>query len=153
MTTAHCRPLRIGGTAPDIPCRTDEGTPVSLSDFNGHAIAVFLCGPLLDRFALTLITLIRTHRSGFVSGNCSPLVISGEDEASLSALRDLESLPFLTLSDPDLSLHAALCDIRDPRACPGAWIFDDRGILTTVLQSLPPRDLVDAVLRRTASLS
>ncbi len=136
------RPLIVGGRAPVVPGRTDEGTPISLADFKGRALAVFLIGKGYSRDHRTLLNRIRKSTSDFMEMDVSPVVISGEAEEVLSSLRESLSLPYLMMSDRSMSIHKELSGGSDE----GVWVFDARGRVASVVPAMGPKEQVGAVL-------
>jgi peroxiredoxin Q/BCP len=139
------RPAGIGDPAPVVEGRTDEGTPISLADFKGRALAVFLLGRALDRAAKGFLRRLAERTPEFLAAECSPLAVSAEPAAALAVARDAERLPFLLISDTELGIHRALGG-GVPAGPAGAWLFDDRGAVVAAVPALGPAETIAAAL-------
>jgi peroxiredoxin len=139
------RRLGIGDPAPACEGRTDEGTPISLADFKGRALAVFLLGRRLDRAARTFLSRLAERTPEILAAECSPLAISGEPAEALAELRGASALPFVLVSDTDLGIHRALAGSAPPGPS-GAWLFDGAGTLIASVPPLGPREQIAAVI-------
>jgi peroxiredoxin Q/BCP len=138
-------PLGPGGAAPVVEGRTDEGTPISLADFKGRALAVFLLGRGIDRAARALLRAIAAAAPELLRAEHSPVAVSAEPAAMLAELRDTEALPFLLISDTELGIHRALAgEVR--RGPGGAWLVDKDGIVAAVIPPRKDKELIAAVL-------
>lgn len=138
--------IRIGDMLPDVDVRTDEGTPLSLTDLNGRATAVFLCGPKLSGSVEQLLAVLSENTGRFLSLNMSPVVVLGESTETLSAFREKKDVPFLLLSDGDLSLHREFRGKDGDDV--GVWIADPDGTVVEVLPLLPPVEQVRLAVER-----
>ena len=143
MTRA--RPLGIGDPAPTAEGRTDEGTPISLADFKGRALAVFLLGRDLNRATRTILSQLAKRTPEFLAAECSPVAISTEPAEMLAELRDSEALPFLMISDTELGIHRALTGAA-PAGPSGAWLFDRAGAAVASVPPLGSKEQISAVL-------
>jgi len=146
MKTKVRLPLTSGDPAPDEEGKTDEGTSVSLADFEGRTLAVFFTGRGQGRTKETLIRGIQTRIKEFLDCNCSPLVVSADSVEVLAARRDEDDLPFLMISDPELHIHRAFSGAMPGVENRGAWVIDDSGRISAALAPMPPREQISAVL-------
>ncbi|MCK9459269.1 MAG: redoxin domain-containing protein [Proteobacteria bacterium] len=148
---SRARPVGIGDPAPAAEGRTDEGTPISIADFKGRALAVFLLGRELNRAARALLAQLAKRTPDFLAAECSPLAISAEPAEMLAELRDASALPFLLVSDTELGIHRALAGTVPPGPS-GAWLFDRTGALIATVPALGAKEQVPAVLAALARL-
>ena len=139
------RPLGIGAPAPTAEGRTDEGTPISLADFKGRALAVFVLGRDLNRAARTLLAQLAKRAPEFLAAECSPVAISAEPAEMLAEIRDSEGLPFLMISDTELGIHRALTGAA-PAGPSGVWLFDSSGAVVAAVPSLGPKEQISAAV-------
>ena len=149
MNKSGIKPLVIDDDIPDIAGRTDEGTPISLADFKGRALAVFFLGKGFERTEITMVKNIKRHIDDFLEFECSPIVVSQESEEVLSSIRESEDLPFLLLSDAGGAIHAAV-NGGATDASIGSWLVNDEGKVVSAVHPMPPREQVNATV---ASLS
>ena len=139
------RPIGIGDPAPAAEGRTDEGTPISLADFKGRALAAFLLGRELNRAARSLLAQIAKRTPELLAADCSPLAVSAEPAEMLAELRDASALPFLLISDTELAIHRALAG-SVPAGPSGAWLFDAAGALIASVPPLGAKEQISAAL-------
>ena len=142
---SRARPIGIGDPAPAAEGRTDEGTPISLADFKGRPLAVFLLGRELNRAARTLLAQIAKRTPDFLAAECSPLAISAEPAEMLAELRDASALPFLLISDTELGIHRALTGAA-PAGPSGVWLFDSSGAAVATVPPLGPKEQISAAV-------
>jgi hypothetical protein len=133
----------IGRGVPSTEGRTDDGTPIALSDLAGRCLAVFLAGALDPERAVMLEDLAGRSR-GFLELGCSPVVVTTEGDEVVASMREDKDYPFIVISDRTGALHAALC--AGPAGDAGAWIVDEAGVLAAAVPSLPPREMIAAAL-------
>jgi len=133
----------LGRGVPSTEGRTDEGTPIALSDLAGRRLAVFLVGALDPERSAMLEDLDGRSRS-FLELGCSPVVVTTEGDEVVASLREDKDYPFIVISDRAGAIHADLC--AGPSGGTGAWIVDEAGALAAAVPSLPPREMIGAAL-------
>jgi peroxiredoxin len=139
------RPLGTGDSAPIAEGRTDEGTPISLADFKGRALAVFLLGRGIKRGTRTLLAQLARRTPEFLAAECSPVAVSTEPAEMLAELRDASALPFLMISDTELGIHRALAGAV-PAGPSGVWLFDKAGAVVATVPALGFQEQISAAL-------
>jgi len=139
------RQLGIGDPAPAAEGRTDEGTPISLADFKGRALAVFLLGRGLDRATRAQLRQLAKRTPEFLDRECSPVAVSTEPAEMLAEVRESEGLPFLMISDTELGIHRALAGAVPARPS-GAWLFDGSGAVAASVPALGFKEQISAAL-------
>jgi len=143
--------LGIGDPAPAAEGRTDEGTPISLADFKGRALAVFLLGRGLDRATRAQLRQLAKRTPEFLALECSPLAVSTEPAEMLAEIRESEGLPFLMISDTELGIHRALAGAVPARP-PGAWLIDGSGAIAASVPALGFKEQISAALATLARI-
>ena len=139
------RPLGVGDRVPTAEGRTDEGTPISLADFRGRALAVILLGRELNRTARALLKHLAKRTPEFLALECSPIAVSTEPAEMLAELRDAEGLPFLLVSDTELALHRAFAGAATAGQA-GTWIVDRAGAVAASVPPLGYKEQISAAL-------
>ena len=125
--------------------RTDEGTPVSLCDLKGRAVAVFLTGETMDENTTTLFKSIATAIEDFSGMDYSPVVVSTQPEEVLAASRELHGLPFMMISDFSRDIHRKLgFGIQEEFA--KVWIADDECEIVAVVPPMSSEEQVSATI-------
>jgi len=145
MSKSNSRPLIIDDEIPDISGRTDEGTPISLADFNGRALAVFFTGRALERIEITMLKNLKRRVDEFLEFECSPVVVSMASEDVLASVREAEDLPFLLISDVDGAIHESVNGGKTEEAI-GSWLVNDEGKIVSAIPPMPPREQVSATV-------
>ncbi|MDJ0766194.1 MAG: redoxin domain-containing protein [Myxococcota bacterium] len=140
--------IQIGETVPDMGVRTDEGTPLSLADLKGRAIAIFLLGESFSPTGERLLSVLADSADQFMAFDMSPIPILGETADSLADYREANDVPFLLISDKELRLHKHLRG--DDGEGVGVWIVDTQGKIIDTIPVLPPTELTRVVLERIA---
>ena len=132
--------IQVGDRVPDIELRTDQATPLSLTDLHGRTLAVFLSGETFTPTVEQLLAVLEENTDHFLTQDVSPIVVLGESAERLSDFRKQKNLPYLMISDPGLELHNRLRGEDGLKF--GVWIFDQDGVAMEVIPSLPPTELV-----------
>ena len=145
MSKTNIKSLVIDDEIPSIPGRTDEGTPISLADFQGRALAVFFLGKGFERTELTMVKSIKRRIDEFLEFECSPIVVSMEPAEILNSIRETEELPFLLISDYYGDIHQAVNGEATESAI-GSWIVNDTGKIVSAVHPMPPREQVSATV-------
>ncbi len=135
-----------GDSIPDIELRTDEGTPLSLSDLKGRSIVVFMLGATLTKTTKQLLQVLGDNTGRFLAIDTSPIAVSGEPVSTLAALRNQKNPPYILVSDRGLQLHGYLGGKGKDGS--GVWIVDHEGCVMDTLPLLPPVELVRLACER-----
>jgi peroxiredoxin len=138
--------IRVGDRIPETELRTDEGTPLALSDLEGRALAIFLTGEGDAGATGRLLDALGESTGRFWRKETSPVVLLVESVEDLSRLRRKRDLPFLLVSDPDGTLHTALRGGDGERVA--AILVDPSGSVRDIIPALPPVELVRMTLAR-----
>lgn len=140
--------IAIGDTVPKIEMRTDEGTPLSLTDLAGRAVCVFLLGEAPADAVDGILDELHHHIDGFFDCEVSPVVVLSEAVEGLEKRRGANDMPFLLLSDSRMRAHGAFKGDDGGQAT--AWIVDAAGVVLDVIPMLPPGELVAVAEDRAA---
>lgn len=138
--------IQIGDKIPNIELRTDEGTPLSLTDLKGRALAVFLLGEAFSPTTERLIHVLSEYAETFLAEDVSPIPVSGQSARHLAQFREQNDVPFLLISDQNLLLHRTLRD-KDGNGV-NVWLLDAEGVVIDTIPVLPPTELTRVVLER-----
>lgn len=138
--------IRIGETVPNIELRTDEGTPLSLTDLKGRALVVFLLGESFNPTSEQLLSLLSENIGRFLALDSSPIAVLGESPEKLAEYREIHDLPFMFISDPAFKLHRKLKG--DNLLELGVCVVGSDSVVTETLPSLPPTELVRLAIER-----
>ncbi len=136
--------IKAGDKVPNIELRTDEGTPIALTDLRGRAFALFMVGEMFTPTVERLLAVLAKDTPRFLTMDCSPIAAIGEPMGRLAAYREQHRVPFVMISDSGLRLHKKLSG--ENRDVSGAWIVDPTGTVVDVVPVLPPSELVRLAL-------
>lgn len=135
-----------GDKVPDLTLRTDEGTPLALTDLKGRSLAVFLLGETFSPTVERVLDVLTRNISRFLSLEVSPVVAIGESVDSLATYRAEHDVPFLIISDERNRLHQAMGNLGG--TSPAVWLVNKAGIILDVIPMLPPTELVSVAVER-----
>jgi len=124
--------------------RTDEGTPIALSDFKGRMLAIFLIGEGFTPSHQNYLKQIADRTDDFLRLDCSPIAISTEPEEILASFRESEKLPFLLISDTNSNIYKAM--LVPGQNANGSWLINEDGIITSFISHMNPREQVAATV-------
>ncbi|MCP4599894.1 MAG: redoxin domain-containing protein [Proteobacteria bacterium] len=142
--------IRIGDHIPDIDLRTDEGTPISLTDLKGRSLILFMLGETFTPTVERLLNVIAQNTGRFLALNMSPIAVLGEPASQLGAFRERNDVPFIMISDPALVLHRHFIE-KDGHGVE-VWITDEEGVVIEMIPMLPPTELVSVTVDRARRL-
>jgi peroxiredoxin len=140
--------ITTGDTVPDIELRTDEGTPLALTDLKGRALCLFLLGAAFTPTVERLLDLISKNIGRFLSLNASPIAVFGDSVDSLAEHRAEKDAPFILISDESFALHDRFRGKDDNLAA--VWIINEAGVVLDIVPMLPPTELLGVTLDRTS---
>jgi len=93
--------LNVGDKAPDFTLNSDEGKPVSLSDFKGKQVVLYFY-PKANTPGCTIEACdFRDLRPKFQKAGVVILGVSADPEKALAKFKANKKLNFTLLSDPD----------------------------------------------------
>ena len=145
MTVNKMQAQLIGKELPMETGRTDEGTPVSLYDFRGRAMAVFLSGKGVTGKNSDFVRHLKEATPDFLKYECSPVWVSADEEEILAASREMYDLPFMIISDFSKEIHSDLGYDFDRNGI-DVWIADDSAKIVYALPSMEPVELINATI-------
>ncbi len=138
--------IRVGENVPSLELRTDEGTPLSITDLKGRSIVLFMLGESFTPAVERLLSALTKNTKKFLSLETSPVAILGETVEQLSAYRERNDVPFLMLSDPSLAIHWEFKGEDGDDV--GVWVVDHSGVVVETIPMLPAAELVRVALKR-----
>jgi peroxiredoxin Q/BCP len=92
--------LSPGDTAPGFTLEDSDGKPVSLSDFLGRKVVLYVYPAASTPGCTTQACDFRDSLQGFVNSGYAVVGLSPDKPAKLATFRDAEGLTFPLLSDP-----------------------------------------------------
>jgi peroxiredoxin Q/BCP len=99
--------LSPGDTAPAFTLEDADGKPVSLSDFLGRKVVLYVYPAASTPGCTTQACDFRDNLQGFVGAGYAVVGLSPDKPAKLAKFRDTEGLTFPLLSDPSREVLTA----------------------------------------------
>src|SRR3954454_20342459 len=99
--------LSPGDAAPAFTLEDDEGKPVSLSDFLGRKVVLYVYPAAMTPGCTKQACDFRDNLQGFVSAGFAVVGLSPDKPAKLAKFRETEGLTFPLLSDPSKDVLTA----------------------------------------------
>ena len=146
--------LEIGAKAPDFTLRDKNGSPVSLSDFQGRKVVLYFypkdntpgCTREAVAFAL--------HHNAFAEQNVVVIGISKDSVASHLKFAQKYDLPFILLSDPELQAIQAygvwqekkLYGMVSMGVARSTYLINEEGIIEKVMPKVKPDTNAEEIL-------
>ena len=146
--------LEIGAKAPDFTLRDKNGSPVSLSDFQGRKVVLYFypkdntpgCTREAVAFAL--------HHNAFAEQNVVVIGISKDSVASHLKFAQKYDLPFILLSDPELQAIQAYGVWQDKKlygkvsmgVARSTYLINEEGIIEKVMPKVKPDTNAEEIL-------
>ncbi len=99
--------LEQGDTAPDFTLQDENGSPVSLTDFQGQKVILYFYPEAATPGCTTEACDFRDSLNSLKSAGYQVIGISKDEPAKNKEFKEQENLNFPLLSDPDLTVHHA----------------------------------------------
>lgn len=99
--------LSPGDPAPDFSLTADDGSTVSLSDFDGGNVVVYFYPKAFTPGCTTESCDFRDHHATFQAQGYDVIGVSPDPAEKLAKFREEYELPFRLLSDPDHEMASA----------------------------------------------
>lgn len=143
---------RVNDIVPTNTVRTDEGSPISLIDLAGRALAIFLTAHLSDSEIIGVVRDLSLRTRDFLDLSCSPLLVTAAEVATLDGWRRSSKIPFVMISDPSLALHGQLYGGGGEPAT-AAWIVDEDSRLVAAVPATENELIVELALETLGRIS
>ncbi len=138
--------LEIGTKAPDFTLRDKGGNAVSLSDFLGKKVVLYFYPKDNTPGCTRQACAFAAAYSGFNAKNTVVIGVSKDSVASHAKFAQKYDLPFILLSDPDLSAIQAygvwqekvMCGKRGMGVVRTTYIIDEQGNIAAVMPKVKP---------------
>jgi peroxiredoxin Q/BCP len=130
--------IGVGDTAPDFSKTTQNGDPISLSQFRGEKTVVLYFYPKDETPGCTAeACTFRDSFEDFVDAGAVVIGVSQDSDESHKRFAEHHRLPFLLVSDRDKSLQKAYGVPKTMGLLPGrvTYVIDRNGVVQHVFSS------------------
>lgn len=138
--------LKEGTSAPDFTLNDKDGKPVSLSDFRGRKVVLYFYPKDNTPGCTKQACAFKEAYDGFKVDDIAVIGISKDSSHSHQKFAEKYELPFILLSDPELSVIKAY-DVWKEKKLYGrtslgvmrsTYIIDEKGIIIKVFEKAKP---------------
>lgn len=138
--------LEIGTKAPDFTLQDKDGNAVALSDFLGKKVVLYFYPRDNTPGCTRQACAFAAAYSGFNAKNAVVIGVSKDSVASHAKFAQKYELPFILLSDPDLTAIQAygvwqekvMCGKRGMGVVRTTFIIDEQGNISAVMPKVKP---------------
>ena len=147
--------LKIGDKAPDFTLKNKDGKEVSLSDFLGKKVVLYFYPKDNTPGCTREACAFSESYSGFTEKNIEVIGISKDSVGSHSKFAEKYALPFVLLSDPELSAINAYGVYKEKKMCGKVcmgverttFIIDEEGKIEKIFNKVKPDTHAEEILR------
>ena len=138
--------LEVGVKAPEITLRDKEGKEVTLSSFNGKKVVLYFYPKDNTPGCTRQACAFAGAYSGFKERNVEVIGVSKDSEKSHAGFAAKHDLPFILLSDPELTAIQAY-DVWKEKKLYGkvsmgvvrsTYVIDEDGVIEKVFEKAKP---------------
>lgn len=138
--------LEVGVKAPDFTLRDKEGKAVTLSSFNGKKVVLYFYPKDNTPGCTRQACAFAGAYSGFKERNVEVIGVSKDSEKSHAGFAAKHDLPFILLSDPELTAIQAY-DVWKEKKLYGkvsmgvvrsTYVIDEDGVIEKVFEKAKP---------------
>lgn len=132
--------LKPGDKAPDFSLRTDEGSTVKLSDFEGRSIIILYFYPKDKTPGCTKEACnFRDNLEKFKELGANVFGVSVDDVESHKSFKEKENLNFILLADPDKKVTKEYGVLNKfGMASRVTFVIDKQGIIKKIYEKVDP---------------
>ena len=146
--------LEVGMKAPDFTLQDKDGNNVSLSDFKGQKVVIYFYPKDNTPGCTRQACAFAANYDAFQSKNVAVIGISKDSVASHQKFAAKHDLPFILLSDPELTAIQAY-DVWKEKKMYGkvsmgvvrsTYVIDENGIIERVMPKVKPDTNAEEIL-------
>lgn len=146
--------LEVGTKAPDFTLQDKDGNNVSLSDFNGQKVVVYFYPKDNTPGCTRQACAFAANYDAFQKKNVAVIGISKDTAASHQKFAAKHDLPFILLSDPELTAIQAYDVWKEKKMCGkvsmgvvrSTYVIDENGIIDKVMPKVKPDTNAEEIL-------
>lgn len=146
--------LEVGIKAPDFTLQDKEGNNVSLSDFKGQKVVLYFYPKDNTPGCTRQACAFAANYDAFQEKNVAVIGISKDSIASHQKFAAKHDLPFILLSDPELTAIQAYDVWKEKKMCGkvsmgvvrSTYVIDDNGVIEKVMPKVKPDTNAEEIL-------
>lgn len=146
--------LEVGMKAPDFTLHDKDGNNISLSDFKGQKVIVYFYPKDNTSGCTRQACAFAASYDAFQKKNVVVIGISKDSVASHQKFAAKHDLPFILLSDPELTAIQAYDVWKEKKMCGrvgmgvvrSTYVIDENGIIDKVMPKVKPDTNVEEIL-------
>lgn len=146
--------LEVGMKAPDFTLQDKDGNNISLSDFKGQKVIVYFYPKDNTSGCTRQACAFAASYDAFQKKNVVVIGISKDSVASHQKFAAKHDLPFILLSDPELTAIQAYDVWKEKKMCGrvgmgvvrSTYVIDENGIIDKVMPKVKPDTNAEEIL-------
>lgn len=146
--------LEVGMKAPDFTLQDKDGNNVSLSDFKGQKVVVYFYSKDNTLGCTRQACAFAASYNAFQEKNIAVIGISKDSVASHQRFVAKHELPFILLSDPELTAIQAYDVWKEKKMCGkvgmgvvrSTYVIDENGVIEKVIPKVKPDTNAEEIL-------
>lgn len=146
--------LEVGTKAPDFTLQDKDGNNISLSDFKGQKVVVYFYPKDNTPGCTRQACAFAASYDAFQKKNVAVIGISKDTAASHQKFAAKHDLPFILLSDPELTAIQAYDVWKEKKMCGkvsmgvvrSTYVIDENGIIDKVMPKVKPDTNAEEIL-------
>lgn len=147
---SHDDPPAVGDTAPEFSLVSNEGTEVSLSDYEGEWVVLYFYPKNFTSGCTIQARNFQRDMDEYIARGATILGVSVDSAESHASFCDEESLTFKLLSDEDATVSAAYGSVRGlsevKMSARNTFVINPEGVVAEVFLGVNPTPHSEEVL-------
>lgn len=146
--------LEVGLKAPDFTLQDKDGNNVSLSDFKGQKVVLYFYPKDNTPGCTRQACAFAANYDAFQEKNVAVIGVSKDSVASHQKFAAKHNLPFILLSDPEITVIQAYDVWKEKKMCGkvsmgvvrSTYVIDENGVIEKVMLKVKPDTNAEEIL-------
>lgn len=146
--------LEVGMKAPDFTLQDKDGNNVSLSDFKGQKVVLYFYPKDNTPGCTRQACAFAANYDAFQEKNVAVIGVSKDSVASHQKFAAKHNLPFILLSDPEITVIQAYDVWKEKKMCGkvsmgvvrSTYVIDEDGVIEKVMLKVKPDNNAEEIL-------
>ncbi|MCI7804399.1 MAG: thioredoxin-dependent thiol peroxidase [Oscillospiraceae bacterium] len=146
--------LEVGLKAPDFTLQDKDGNNVSLSDFKGQKVVLYFYPKDNTPGCTRQACAFAANYDAFQEKNVAVIGVSKDSVASHQKFAAKHNLPFILLSDPEITVIQAYDVWKEKKMCGkvsmgvvrSTYVIDENGVIEKVIPKVKPDTNAEEIL-------